>query len=280
MNQWGVIYQYCETPTCAKSGTKEPCELHGFYRVEPPHPKTVQQKLNARYTFDVRTFLGLMLLALGMGGIVGPLIPQIRMEARYAYSQLPSVLGALDQRQLEVDSTAKPLPKAVPVVFEPLKAPDGSVIEPVSTSFGIVIPKIGVNSMVIPGVDPSSPEGYTDALSAGVAHANTSFFPDQDGTVYLFSHSTNYDWFVKDLNAVFYLVKNLEKDDVVVILYNKKRYTYKITAKKVVSPSSISYLIPYAGKKNLILQTCWPPGSTTERLLIFADLIEEDGKQI
>lgn len=106
-----------------------------------------------------------------------------------------------------------------------------------------------MNANVIPGVDPSSKAGYIDALLAGVAHANTSFFPDQDGTVYLFSHSTNYDWFVKDLNAVFYLVKNLEADDVIVVLYKNKRYTYKITSKKVVSPKNISYLIPYAGKK-------------------------------
>ena len=202
------------------------------------------------------------------------------MEAQYAYSQLPSVLGTTDQKPLTVTNAKKPLPKSVPVVFEPLKTPDGSVIEPESTNFGIVIPKINVNSQIIPGVDPSKLEGYAAALTAGVAHANTSFFPDQDGTVYLFSHSTNYDWFVKDLNAVFYLVKNLEKDDTIVLFYKEKRYTYKITNKKVVSPTNISYIIPYAGKRNLILQTCWPPGSTTERLLIFADLIEENGKAI
>lgn len=290
MKKWDVIYEYCQD--------HENCSEHGFYRVEPPHPAareqrgnplTPLQKLNATYTFDLRTFLGIMFLALGLGGLVGPFIPQIRMETQYAMSRVPEVLGTytdsltnnLPRRQEgNQQLTNKPLPKAVPVVFEPLKSPDGTIIEPVSTDFGVVIPKIGVNATVIPGVDPSSKAGYVDALQAGVAHANTSFFPDQDGTVYLFSHSTNYDWFVKDLNAVFYLVKNLETDDVIVILYKNKRYTYKITSKKVVSPKSISYLIPYAGKKNLILQTCWPPGSTTERLLIFADLIEENGKQI
>lgn len=279
MQSWGVIYQYCDIPSCAKSGTKELCDAHGYYKVLPPPIVAVSKALNANYAFDVRTFLGIMLLALGLGGLIGPLIPTIRLEAQYAYSKLPSVLGSYTTT-LSPESKSKPLPKAVPVVFEPLKSADGTVIEPVSQDFGIVIPKIGVNALVIPGVDPTSSVGYADALEAGVAHANTSFYPGQDGTVYLFSHSTNYDWFVKDLNAVFYLVKNLEKDDIIVLLYKQKRYTYKITSKKVVSPTNISYLIPYAGKKNLILQTCWPPGSTTERLLIFADLIEEDGKQI
>lgn len=275
MKEWGVIYQYCETPACAKAmaGKASECEEHGYYRVEPPAPVTIPQKLSAKYTFDLRSFLGIMLLALGLGGITGPLIPALRLETQYAFSRrVSAVLGET--------TNEKPLPKAVPVVFEPLTAPDGSIIEPVSTDFGVVIPKINVNAQVIPGVDPASPAGYINALQAGVAHANTSFFPDQDGTVYLFSHSTNYDWFVKDLNAVFYLVKNLETNDTIVILYKGKRYTYKITSKKVVSPSSISYIIPYAGKRNLILQTCWPPGSTTERLLIFADLIEETGKKI
>lgn len=264
IKNWDIIYERCsEHPDCTD---------HGYYSVLPPHPVTTTQKLNATYTFDVRTFLGIMLLALGFGGIFGPLIPSLRLETAYALQQASIAYNP--------QPTTYPLPKSVPVVFEPLKGPDGAIIEPVSTDFGIVIPKIGVNATVIPGVDPTKQSGYVDALQAGVAHANTSFFPSEDGTVYLFSHSTNYDWFVKDLNAVFYLVKNLEKDDVIVLMYKNKRYTYKITSKKVVSPKNISYLIPYAGKKNLILQTCWPPGSTTERLLIFADLIEEQNKQI
>jgi LPXTG-site transpeptidase (sortase) family protein len=85
---------------------------------------------------------------------------------------------------------------------------------------------------------------------------------------------------VKDLNAVFYLVKNLEIGDNVVIVYKGDRYTYKITDKKVVSPEAVAYMAPRAGIKNLILQTCWPPGSTEERLLIFADLVSEPNQAI
>ncbi len=278
MNTWNIHYQHCNIPLCAYviDGDPASCTVHGFYRMDPPGAKTLLERLSATYTFDARTFLGMMLFAIGIGGITGPMIPKLRMETSYAYQQL----NQLTNRQINAVESDKPLPKAVPVVFAPLKTPSGDVIEPVNTSFSLVIPKIGVNAEVIPGVDPSSKNGYTSALEAGVAHANTSFYPDQDGTVYLFSHSTNYDWFVKDLNAVFYLVKNLEKDDVIVLMYKNKRYTYKITSKKVVSPKNVSYLIPYAGKRNLILQTCWPPGDTTQRLLIFGDLIEENGKAI
>lgn len=242
MKQWDVIYQY-----------------PGVYRVAP------KQK---QYVFPLRQLFGFALLAFGTGGVLGPMIPAIRMEAdQIVRSRMTrhSALGTQD------------LPSAVPVVFEPLLSPDGTEITPVSDEFSVIIPKIGVNAQVTANVNPKD---YLEALETGVAHSETSFLPGQDGTVYLFSHSTNYEWFVKDINAVFYLVKNLENGDTVVLVYKGKRYTYKITDKRVVSPKSTSYLYPYVGRRNLILQTCWPPGSTTQRLLIFADIVEELGKSI
>lgn len=210
--------------------------------------------------------VGLGLLALSLGGMFAPLYPMIRLETTYLATK------GLALRGYE--------PQAVPAVFSPLTNPDGSSIEPVDRAFGIVIPKIGVNAKIIPGVNPAKPGEYLPALLQGIAHASTSFLPDQDGTTYLFSHSTNYDWFVQDLNAVFYLLKNLEEKDMVVLFYKDKEYVYRITEKRIVSPSAVSYLMPQKGAKKLILQTCWPPGSTSQRLLIFADLVTTPGQSI
>lgn len=251
MQRWEVIYQF------------EP--LLGSKKVKPFHLKR----------FNLYKHLAMGLIVLSLGGIVGPLTPAIRLEGEYAYRR---VLSAVSY-QLSA-KTEKPLPKSVPIVFNPLKTEDGSSIDPASREFGLVIPKVGINAPVLPGVNPANPGEYLEALKKGIAHASTSFFPDEDGTVYLFSHSTNYDWFVKDLNAVFYLLKNLDTGDLVVVFYKGKRYTYKLTEKRVVAPSEISYLIPQTGAKRLILQTCWPPGSTAERLLLFADLVEEQSEAI
>lgn len=215
------------------------------------------------------------LIALSLGGIMGPLIPSLRLEGGYAYTRLGRAIS--DKRQV---TSVKPLPKAVPVVFNPLKTEDGASIDPVNKDFSLIVPKVGINTAVIPAVDPTDPREYGEALKKGVAHASTSYFPDEDGTVYLFSHSTNYDWFVSDLNAVFYLLKNLSEGDLVVIFYKGTQYTYKLREKRVVKPTETSYLIPQKGTKTLILQTCWPPGSTAERLLLFADLVEEQGQSI
>jgi len=227
-------------------------------------------KIVNRINFGRHIALGLV--ALSLGGIAGPLTPAIRLETGYAWQQIDKVT----KRQInKTTGIQKELPKSVPVVFNPLKTEDGSSIDPVSLEFGLVIPKVGINTSVIPSVNPSDPGVYLEALKKGVAHASTSYFPDEDGTVYLFSHSTNYDWFVSDLNAVFYLLKNLSEGDLIVLFYKGKQYTYRLREKRVVKPTEISYLVPQKGTKTLILQTCWPPGSTTERLLLFADFVEE-----
>jgi LPXTG-site transpeptidase (sortase) family protein len=211
--------------------------------------------------------IGLGLIGLSLGGITPSLAPVIALESTFYINQMKQT-----KRTEAIE--AKPLPQAVPVKFNPLIAPDGSKIVPVDTQFGVIIPKIGVNATVIPSVNPLKETEYDPALKQGVAHASTSFFPNEDGLVYLFSHSTNYEWFVGDLNAIFYLLKNLEAGDLIVISYKSELYTYKLAEKRVVHPSDITYIQPIAGERRLILQTCWPPGSTTERLLLIADLID------
>lgn len=231
------------------------------YRYQPSlklRPASQPRKKNRGW---LRT-LGMGMIVLALGGIAQPFVPVIQLEAGYAWKQVNK-------------APEQVLPQAVPVVFNPLVTEDGASIAPVNIDFSLIVPKIGINAPVLAGVNPAKPGEYLAALQKGIAHASTSFFPDEQGTVYLFSHSTNYDWFVRDLNAVFYLLKNLSEGDLMVVFYKGHRYTYRLTEKRVVGANEISYLVPQTGSKKLILQTCWPPGSTSQRLLIFADLVEE-----
>ncbi|OGG08937.1 hypothetical protein A2154_02695 [Candidatus Gottesmanbacteria bacterium RBG_16_43_7] len=217
--------------------------------------------------------LGLILIALALGGIIGPFTPQARLETAFFGSRAKkAVIDAINPPAV--------LPPSAPLSFDPLVAPDGAKITPINTDFSLIIPKIGVNSEVVEGVNPADPTEYNDRLKTAVAHASTSYTPDEKGTVYLFSHSTNYQWFVRDLNAVFYMVKDLVPGDTIVIFYHGARYTYEVKEKRVVRPNQVSYLVPDDERKTLILQTCWPPGSIAERLLVFADLIEEQTESI
>jgi LPXTG-site transpeptidase (sortase) family protein len=217
--------------------------------------------------------IGLGILVMALGGIFATNATRLRLEVAYRSHAAKLAVN-------NITNPTKPLPPSAPLVFEPLMGADGKEITPVNTEFSIIVPKVGINAPVIATVDPSDSEEYNKILEEGVAHSATSFKPDQDGTVYLFSHSTNYEWFVKDLNAIFYLVKDLLPGDTIVVFYKGVRYTYELKEKRVVKPKEITYLVPEAGKRSLILQTCWPPGSVAERLLLFADLVEAKGKQI
>lgn len=217
--------------------------------------------------------VGAVMILISVGGFSLPYIQKLRLETAYRAAETKKTVSRLINPKAE-------LPPSAPVLVNPLLKPDGTEITPINTEFSLIIPGIGVNAQVVANVNPGNSSQYNEALEKGVAHAAGSMTPDQVGTVYLFSHSTNYEWFVRDLNAIFYLLKNMKEGESIVIFYKGVRYTYAVREKRIVKPNKVAYMVPDTERKSLILQTCWPPGSTTERMLIFADLIEEHGEQI
>lgn len=149
------------------------------------------------------------------------------------------------------------------------------LIQPKDADFGIVIPKIAANARVVPDVNPADNKQYLAALKEGVAHAKGTAFPGEGGHVYLFAHSTDYFWNVSNYNAVFYLLYKLSVDDEVDVFYKGKRYLYKVVDSKIVDPTQTQYLTRRTTSEFLTLQTCWPPGTTLKRLLIFAKRVSE-----
>lgn len=146
------------------------------------------------------------------------------------------------------------------------------ILVPKDTEFGIVIPKIGASARVFENVDPSNQESFLPILTQGVAHAQGTVFPGMVGNIYLFAHSTDSFWNAGRYNAIFYLLKDLQPGDEIVIFYQNKRYEYIVTTSKVVNPDDVSHIVDAQkqGEETLILQTCWPPGTTFQRLLVFA----------
>lgn len=145
------------------------------------------------------------------------------------------------------------------------------LLVPKTTSFDIVIPKIGANSQVFANVDPSNPDNYMPILKKGVAQARGTALPGEPGTIYMFAHSTDNFWDVGLYNAVFYLLKDLTVGDQVVLFYQGKRYNYTVNDTKIVDPSNVSFITnSRQTQSQLVLQTCWPPGTTWKRLLVVA----------
>lgn len=177
----------------------------------------------------------------------------------------------------QIKPVASPTPAAqapigVDNFAQVLTGPKEQILTPVDTAFSLVIPAIGASAKIYPNVDASNPDIFLPILQKGVAHAKGTVFPGMKGNIYLFAHSTDNFWDVGRYNAVFYLLKDLNKGDEIAIFFQGKRHNYVVTDSKIVDPSNISYIVNARNqsKEQLVLQTCWPPGTTFQRLLVFA----------
>lgn len=147
-----------------------------------------------------------------------------------------------------------------------------NLIKPVSTDYGIVIEKINANAKVMPQVDPSDEKAYIKALQSGVVEAKGSTIPGNPGNIYIFSHSTDAPWNIARYNAIFYLLRELVPGDRIILFYQGRRYDYIVFDKTTTKPDDITFLANRYNKPVLTLQTCDPPGTLLNRLIVRAKL--------
>ena len=133
----------------------------------------------------------------------------------------------------------------------------------------ITIPKISAQAPLIFNVDPWNESEYMGVLKKGVAHAKGTSLPGERGRSFIFAHSSGNPLELTRYNTVFLKLGELKKGDVIEIKRDDKVYKYSVTQTKIVWPSEIEYL-----EKNdsdeIIIQTCWPIGTSFKRLLVFA----------
>jgi sortase A len=212
-------------------------------------------------------FLGYFFIFLGLIFIILLIEPVVGEEIKYFFNQLsnrhfilPRVVTSAGENQNG---------------FGSLSWGGQEFIVPASTDFGIVIEKINANAKVVENVDPAKEKEYVQALQEGVAHAKRTALPGQTGNIYLFSHSADAPWNIVRFNAIFYLLGKLEKGDRIIIFYRGRRYDYFVFDKVVVGAKDTSLLTQTYHESILTLQTCDPPGTTLNRLIIRARLAGE-----
>lgn len=190
--------------------------------------------------------LVLILFALGGGGyIFGPLITT---EVNY-YLRPPQVA--------ETSKLALAIKE-----YPTWEVPD--------SAYSLYIPKIDAKSRIIGGIDASNEKAYLEALKEGVAEASGLAHPGQKGTTYLFAHSTDSPLNYARYNAVFYLLDKIEPGDAVEIVYKGDLYKYQVAGSHILSAKDVTYLVPQTDEEQLVLQTCYPPGTTWKRLVVVA----------
>src|SRR3989344_3752778 len=219
---------------------------------------------------SVRWFprLGTLLMCLGILGFLFTYGPLIQVELGYRLSRAVEPVPLVEDSQEVVSE----IPKGgfANLVDEKLIGEIPGVPDP---EFSLIIPKIHAKSRIIANVNPADETSYMESLKTGVAHAAGTGLPGSDQTIYLFAHSTESQLNVVRYNAVFYLLRELEKEDEVQIYYKGVKHRYFVSNKVIVDPTDTSYLAPVNSeqKERLILQTCWPPGTRLQRLLVFAE---------
>ena len=147
-------------------------------------------------------------------------------------------------------------------------------LQPVDENFGIVIEKLGVNAPIKKDIPVTNEKAYNQALKEGVAHASVSDYPSEEpGNVYLFAHSALNFWDLGKYAKVFNLLRKLEIGDTIHIFYEGKDYTYEVMAKETYKGWNTYPLTRTTIEPLLTLQTCDPPGTTLNRLVVTAKLV-------
>ena len=234
--------------------------------------------------FLILRTIGNFLVLFAIFGILATFGPALYFEVSFRVLQARGVqyVIAATSSLTPTPITGQPQPQITPVIAKStgvdnfaqvLTGPKVQILTPKDTNFSIVIPKIGASSKVYPNVNPANADDFLPILQKGVAHAKGTVFPGQKGNIYLFAHSTDNFWDVGRYNAVFYLLKDLKPGDEIAIFFENKRHNYLVKTSKIVSPTDTQYIVnaQKTGKEVLILQTCWPPGTTFQRLLVFAE---------
>lgn len=232
--------------------------------------------------FVILRTLGNFFLLFSLWGMAMTFGPAFYLEALYRINQVrnirykvtvgvPTPTPVFGEKPLEISPMPTPTVAVLTTFFGQLTGGDKvEVLSPVSAQFGIIIPKIGANAKIFPNIDPGNPETYLSVLKDGVAHAAGTVFPGVSGNIYLFAHSTDAFWNVGRYNAIFYLLKELEKGDEIDVFFMGVRHIYRVVDKLIVAPSQVHYLTEMTPYEQLSLQTCWPPGTTLKRLIILA----------
>lgn len=236
-------------------------------------------KRNEAIKFVLIRSLGNFLVLFSLYGVAATFGPALYYEAQFQLikirgvnfkvaraEDIPKAQGFSDVTKLSDVTTGDP------GFAEILSGSKDQILTPSDTNFSITIPKIGASARVFPNIDPANSGEFLPVLQKGIAHAKGSVFPGFAGNVYLFAHSTDSWWNVGRYNAVFYLLKNLTKNDPVVVFFENRRYDYVVSEVLVMDAKDITHLArPQEGEQKLILQTCWPPGTTWKRLVVIAN---------
>ena len=90
--------------------------------------------------------------------------------------------------------------------------------------------------------------------------------------ILIYGHSSSYSFDVSNFTKIFRQINKLNAGDKVYLTYDGDEYVYEITHEESVPAGDMSRY-QSGGTEQLILYTCWPPDSISQRYLVYGKLI-------
>lgn len=129
------------------------------------------------------------------------------------------------------------------------------------TALYLNIPKLGIDQAIVQGTD-------WEALKLGVGQVQNGANPgDSNGNVALAAHNDVY-------GELFRYIGDLEPGDEFQIQTQTQTYTYRVTGSEIVKPNDV-HVLQNQGQATATLITCYPYQVNTERLVVFAQRVDD-----
>src|SRR5579859_469222 len=138
-------------------------------------------------------------------------------------------------------------------------APGQAVIPPEQMLTRVVVPKIGLDAIVVEGASRKE-------LSEGPGHMKETAMPGETGNAVITAHRDTF----------FRHIYELVKGDHIQVRRAGRVFTYEVTGKKIVMPEDVS-VIRQTPDPQLTLITCYPVyyiGPAPKRLVVSSKLID------
>ena len=155
---------------------------------------------------------------------------------------------------------------------EPIDVPDSFKPGPGDPVFRMKIPEIDFTKMVVEGVStddlkkgpghyPDCREGFEKPLCTDA----NEVWPGERGRVIISGHRTTY-------GAPFWALDRLRDGDEIRLETRWGDFTYEVTGAEVVQPNATDIANPDSNRPELVLTTCNPRFSASERLVVSAEM--------
>lgn len=215
-------------------------------RSDEAQPDLPQERLERRRRQGaVLRVIGILFLvaAFGIGGYVGWLLWGTGLATARAQDDL--------RQGFQTDVGSRD-PSKAPPAEQVAKVPGKAVAI-------IVIPKIDLDMVVVEGTD-------TESLKKGPGHYTQTAYPWEDhGRVGIAGHRTTY------LHP-FWSLDELEEGDRITLQTEYGIYNYRVTRQLIIQPSE-GWVLDPTRRPTLVLTTCNPRFSASQRLVVFAERV-------